>query len=283
MKKSLLALAAGVMLSAAAADAATVYFDNSSTNWPGVYTWEFGGPGSDLAGTTEEVTIDGHTLYKVETNYNKIIFRGANGWGQGQTDDIVIADGGDNAVYAGGQGSTKKVATIVDDAWVAVGGGDEPEPVDHPMYIRGSFTNNWSNEAEYEFTKGEDGIYTIQTTILAGGSFKVFQGAWATSWGGPADGNNDNPSTLMHVEPGQVYTLVQGDAAKNIYVSADLNDVTITFNPETSQLMISENGGGELPKLNWYVAWDFDEGPLGSTWSFNHEMEEQAEGTYNLL
>ncbi|MDE5773989.1 MAG: hypothetical protein K2H86_05990 [Muribaculaceae bacterium] len=287
MKRLLSALFGAALLSAsvATADAATVYFDNSSTNWPGVYTWEFGGPGNDKAGTTTQVTIDGHQLYKVETSYAQIIFRGANGWGQGQTDDITIATGGNNAVYSGGQGSTKKIADIVDDKWVAVGGGDQPvDPSDNPMYIRGSFTGSWSNQAEYMFTKGDDGLYTITTTIMAGGSFKVFQGSWAASWGGPADGNNDNTSTLQTIEAGKSYTLLQGESAKNLYVPANLINVTFTFDPATANLTLSDNGQGELPTdYKWWCAWDFNEEPEGASWSFGHEMEEQTEGTYKIM
>ncbi|MDE5608412.1 MAG: hypothetical protein K2I64_05725 [Muribaculaceae bacterium] len=281
MKKSLFALLGAFMLSASQVNAATVYFDNSSTNWPTVGTWEFNGPGADYAGTTELVTIDGHPLYKAETTHQTIIFRNGNQWGQGQTDDIPVVD---NAVYSGGQGASKLIANIVDGAYVAVGGGDEPvvDPTD--LYIVGSFTGTWSFQPDYLFTRGDDGVYTLTgVTIEAGSSFKISRPGWPqdASYGGTDAGNNDDPATLTGVYPGQSYTLHCRNEYttdnRNLFVRSDIINATFTFDPATKELTISENGEGEIVKQPWWCAWN-----VNGTWTWDHQLEKQEEGTYKI-
>lgn len=107
MKKSLLALAAGLALTAASADAAKVYFKNSD-NWPTVKAYAWNKEGQN--GATEEqkndswpgVTVDtqvqigGETFYCYDTGdakYANIIFNNGNGT---QTADQTFYD---DAIY----------------------------------------------------------------------------------------------------------------------------------------------------------------------------------------
>ncbi|MDE6265896.1 MAG: hypothetical protein K2M07_00905 [Muribaculaceae bacterium] len=276
MKKFLLALAGVFLLSVFTADAAKVYYENNQ-GWATVGTWLFGGNGAgggDMAGTTEVVEIDGHTLYMADTNYAKVIFRNGNNWGQGQTGDITIVDG---AVWTGGQGTTQQIANIVGGQYVSI---DDPTPANQDLYLRGSFDQYWGMLEPYKFTKEEDGTYkltlTDATALTAGTEVKIGSDGWGIQWGGDPSLTGDS---RIKLEPGKVYTLTNVDNASNMIIAEDMYGATWSLNPETKELTISDNQG-EMPTEKWWCAWDLSD---GNGWQFGQELEEQAEGTFKVV
>lgn len=263
MKKLLLTLAV-MLVSAAAANAAVVYFSNTN-NWDKVYSycWTPNDPTPFTELTAEN--IDGHTLYKRDTGTKtKIIFLNNSEWdNQLQTGDLDAIDG---AVY---NASSEHIADIVDGSYVAI---SDPNPVEHTgIFLRGTM-NDWGTPSNYEFTKEGENIYQLKATLLTGTQFKIAAAAWGeNSWGGAS-------GETLSISPDGEYTLTAGPSSTNMVAAVDMFDVTITFNSSTRVMNISASG--EAQDIKWYCAWDLND---GNGWQFGNEFEKQEEGTYKVV
>ena len=229
MKKSLLALAGGLLLTASAADAAKVYFENTK-NWDAVYSYcfesESGAPNDEAPFkqlTTE--TIGDKTLYVRDTeDYKMVIFLNKSSWaGQTQTGNLKAEEGN---VY---NAESQLIGKVVDGEFTVVDPGDIPAP---DLYLRGSM-NGWNPSDEYKFKKEDDGTYTLTTTIVGattGTLFKIASDDWNSSYG-----STDNEN-MITVTAGGEFTLTpkpdDGDNG-NLVTYDDLVDVTLTFDPST--------------------------------------------------
>ena len=272
MKKSLLLIAAG-LLAVSSVDAAKVYFSNTK-NWDAVYSYAWNPQDSQPFKALPTETIGEHELYvrEITGGQTSIIFLNKPSWdGQEQTGNLEVIDG---AVY---NADDQRIATIENGVYNELDPGDLPAT---ELYLRGTI-NTWDPQDEYKFTIGDNGLYTLTTSLYQGNFFKIGSSSWSVSYGGPADGNDNDHSSLMKIEAAQEYILT-GSNSKNLYVPANLLNVTLTFNLETGELSVSESAGGEEPDFKWFCAWDIDGSLDGSSWKFGNEMESQEEGTYKI-
>lgn len=269
------------MLTSAAvsADAATVYFENTN-NWTTVYSYSFQKNTSN-ADTTPlraltATTIDGHQLYgrEIPAGYNYVIFVNMPNWENGkiQTEDLVATDG---YVY---NAKSEHIATITNGQYVPESVITPPVVTDD-LYLSGS-GNGWGTSDEYKFEKQEDGTLTLTTSIYNGTFFKIRTTSWdKPAYGGPEGLDNNNGSVLTNVNVNGTYTLVNSTSSSNLYAPVDMVNVTLTLDPSTNKLSISD-GSGEIPTFKWFCAYDADAQNNGISWHFGNEMEEQTEGTY---
>ncbi|MDE6301404.1 MAG: starch-binding protein, partial [Muribaculaceae bacterium] len=230
MKKLLLTLAAGLFMTASAS-AATVYFDNSATNWSPVnaYVWEpnNGWPGEP----TTNVTIDGHALcaFEITGGQTKIIFN--NGAGK-QTADLKATDG---AVYDAS--GTTPIAQIVDGKYVT--GGDLPpvEPTVAVLYLRGDM-NSWGATDEWKFTTTDNDTYVLANVdVKKTQSWKIADAGW----------DDYNFGGATNIALNTAVTMVAGSNT-NCNLAADGTNLTFTFVLSTSTLTVTgEGGGGDDP------------------------------------
>ena len=270
MKKSLLALAGGLLLTASAADAAKVYFEKPD-EWSSVYAYTWSPAVSEPFPECELVEIDDHSLYMIDTEKANVIFLGGPTWATkiSQSEDLLVKDGAvyDLTVPAGGE----PIANIIDDKYVT-NDNPAPTPTAVDIYLRSSFVADWAAKPEYKFTTTDDNIYTLEhITFLPGVEFKVASSNFSTV----------NCGGDFTVVPGGSYTLTQGSQT-NLKVGAGLNDVTFTFDKSTSTLTVSE-AAGPAPEVKWYCAWNL-EGADSPNWTFGHEFEAQEgeDGVYKV-
>lgn len=271
MKKSLLALAGGLLMSVVSADAATVYFEKTEAtqSWAKVYSYAWNP--QDTNGSFPECTeveIDGHTLYSRElTTQTQIIFLDAPGWSgkTGQTSDLPVVEG---AVYDFDCNKDSGPIAYIKNGKYETNSEFEDPTENIVLYLRGSFDQYWSCLDEYKFTKQDDGTYTLTTTLTAGALFKVGCDGWK-----PVDLGGD-----FTIVPGGTYTLVQGTDS-NLTAGVGLTDVTFTVNLETSELKVSD-GSGEDPDVKWWCAWDLGD---GEGWQFGNELVKEDDGTFMVV
>ena len=226
MKKLLLTVAAG-MLTAAAASAETVYFDNTETNWSPVnaYVWE---PNNTWPGeVTTEVTVDGHKLCKFEITEGQtnVIFNNGNGQ---QTGDLKVVD---NGVY--NSTSTTPIAMIVDGKYQT---DDLPEIPTEPsvVYLRGDM-NAWGTGEEWQFTTTDNDTY-----VLAGVSVSATQN-WKIA---DADWNPVNFGGATNIALNTTVQLAAGSNT-NCNLAAGGEDLTFTFVLSTGMLTVTGEAGEE--------------------------------------
>ncbi|MDE6008453.1 MAG: hypothetical protein K2G90_04520 [Muribaculaceae bacterium] len=159
----------------------TVYFDNEGTEWTNVYGYNWT-PDKTQPEVPElsTVTIDGHTLYVLETKESKVIFRSSiTEWAKDkQTADLDVIDG---AVYGVGSlmskgGSVDAIANIVDGKYVAVEVVTDEYPT---MYLVGKMTG-WGKSNKYKMTTLDGITYTLTCNIDPNKEFKFFGGVFAS-------------------------------------------------------------------------------------------------------
>ncbi len=116
--------------------------------------------------------------------------------------------------------------------------GEGGGPAARTIYLAGEF-NSWNGaDANYQFTKADDGSYTLSMDALTG-SFKVVSdGAWL--------------GTTIPVMSGEEYTLSDIGMANMTLSAASASDLTFTFYPETNILKVVYTGG-EIDYSTWYV------------------------------
>lgn len=233
MKKNLLLLAAGLVMGAAVADAATIYFENTAS-WNPVYVWQWGGSDATNSGTWPGTTTlqakattvekDGHTYFKWETNCTSIIF--TNGSGQ-QTSDLVVID---NMIYnaSGSTGESFQGGTI---------------EVPHTVYLAGPFTGWSSSDANYELKDEDgDGVYTISLAEFSG-EFKVIRdGAWTSNAG--------------KYENGVAQTIGEQNDNSNMSLAVALaTNVVFSYKHDGGVLTVTYDGGEVDPTVYTYGLW----------------------------
>ncbi len=220
MKKTLLALAA-VALGAMTADAATVYFENSS-NWATVnmYSWTGGSnnhawPGEEM---TETETHDGKTYYVAETPYEMVIFNNGSGT---QTGNLEVVD---NGVYnaSGFTGSTIGGGTVV---------------IETKVFLAGAFNSYNGSDSNYQFesTDGENYTFSYPGTFKATDNFKiVVNGTWY--------------GTRTPVVSGESYTLSDIGMDNSKLASTPATNLSFKFNVDSKVMVATYTAeGGDTP------------------------------------
>lgn len=271
MKSLLSALFGAVLLSAgvATADAAKVYFSNTSaqegfTPWEEVYSYAwYPQDVPDFKKLTAE-TIDGHELYcrELTEGQGEIIFLNKPNWNdQQQTANLEVKDG---AVY---NLQSALIANIVDGKYVEV--AEIILPDENGLYLRGSFSGDWSCLPNYQFIHAGNIFQLTGVTLLKGTIFKLGSPDWGKyNYGGNAQ-----------VSVGGTYNLTW-NSSDNLTAAEDLINVTLTFDESSHTLKVSD--AGEPVTLKWFCAWDLQD---GTGWHFGNEMtpQEGEPGVYKVV
>ncbi|MDE6443884.1 MAG: hypothetical protein K2K64_05630 [Muribaculaceae bacterium] len=236
MKKLLLSLVG--LFAVFGLNAATVYFDNSGTGWEQVYGYNWT-PAEAVCPELSTVDIDGHTLYVLETDQQKVIFRSSDSaWGDDkQTSDLKVVDG---AVYGKGSlksngGSTDPIANIVDGVYqeYVVTPSAYPE-----MYLVGAMTG-WGKDSDYKMETTNGVTYTLTCTVEKGKEFKFFGGSWGTRE--LTGGSNLKNGT---------YELSAGSANMTLAIGGTVTFTLVQKNNFTSAMLtITGQEEGEEPEI----------------------------------
>lgn len=198
------------------------YWGNGETSWPGIAMTKTG-----KTYYVESLKGD-RDIYSVQipAGVTGIIFN--DGVNNQQTPNIEsgIADGA--AFYIYYDGGNKAASFDYDPN---EGGSETPTPTETTYYVAGSnglCSDNWNTTAD-KMVEQENGTWTITFYNIEAGEhkFKVTDGTWNATWGGSGD-NSDTDGNY-------VFTV----AAKS--------DVTITFNPDTKEITVSQKAVVETP------------------------------------
>ena len=211
-----------------AANAATVYFENTS-NWARVYMYAWtGGSNNGWPGTqlTETVEKDGHTYYVATTSYESCIFNNGSGV---QTSDLGVNDDG---IY-NASGFTGESFS-----------GGELE-VSHEIYIVGANFGSWGKTEANKFETTDNVVFTKSYSEVKG-EFKFMDGGiWI---GGPASIDLNT-------------TVILGASTNMKLADQNATDITLTYNVNENSLTVTgtPGEGGEDPEppvtdfTSWYV------------------------------
>lgn len=253
MKKFTLLMAAALM-GTAAADAATVYFEDTA-NWGTVKVWQWDGADANNQGQwpgntvlTETATKDGKTYYKHETECKSIIFLNEDGSSQTQTQKVT-----NNMIYnANGEtGESFEGGTIV---------------VGKDVYLAGTFNSFNGSDDNYKFTTTDQKNYTLSVEGEFSSNFAiVVNGAWF--------------STTDKVESGAEYVLSEIPFNNCEFSVATVKNLSITYNVD-SKVMVATyeavQGPGPQPvgPEHVYLIGDVN----GTGWSTSASPEMTKEG-----
>ncbi|MDE5774319.1 MAG: starch-binding protein [Muribaculaceae bacterium] len=255
MKKSLLLLAGALVAGASAANAATVYFDNSD-NWSEVYVYTWTGNENNHAwpgeAVTETVTSQGKTYYKYESNFAQIIF---NNNDKTQTKDCNVVD---NMIYnpSGATGS--------------LFGGGSVEIV--PECFLAYEGNGWSasNEAD-KFTNSGNGVFTL-TKDSFDEEFKiVYDGQWL----GYIDGVMESGVAYPVSETGYSNCALSGAATNVTFVyDANANTLKVTYTTNGDVPTPPTPPVSDIPSKLYLIGGEID----GSSWNPAQAVEMTKDG-----
>lgn len=246
MKKGLLALAAGLFLTAGSA----------SADW-GVIG-EFNSWGGDYAMTE---TSSGVWTATMESLKGQFKFRENGGWAVNLGADASgiknITENGDFTLRQDGQNfrfteEVKNVTfTLNTNTNVltvsGLGGTIVVGPTETVMYLRGAM-NSWGAEDAYKFTNKGDDIFELKLDELAAGQeFKIADADWA-------DINFSSGNLAMGLDtPYECYY----NNSNNMAMGSTVTNAVLTFDNNTHILTITGDGGGDEPTTVYALRGNF--------------------------
>ncbi|MDE7159965.1 MAG: hypothetical protein K2O24_03875 [Muribaculaceae bacterium] len=240
MKKGLLALAAGLFLTAGSA----------SADWGLI--GEFNNWNGDLAMTQTE---SGVWTVKVESLKGQFKFRENGGWsvnlGADTSGMCNITDNGDFAVRQDGQNFrfTEEVSNVTltlntntNIVTVSGLGGSIVIPdVPAEIYLRGAM-NGWGVDPAYKFTHLGGKDYELKVAeLVAGEEFKIADADWA----------DVNYSSGVAMEVNTPYVCYYNNS-NNMKMSQNVTNAVLKFNLETAELTVVGEGS-QVDYTTWYV------------------------------
>lgn len=125
---------------------------------------------------------------------------------------------------------------------VKFNGGEIPTP-DATVYLAGEFNEYNATDANTKFTKGNDGIYTLELASLTGNFKVVCDGAWL--------------GTTTPVESGVEYALADIGFDNMALAAPAATNLKFRFNPDGNKLVVTYDGGVVSAPETLYVLGDF--------------------------
>ncbi len=244
MKKGLLALAAGLFLTAGSANA----------GW-GVIG-EFNSWAGDVDMTETESGVFTVTMESLKGQFK---FRKDAGWTTNLGADASgiknITENGDYGLRQDGQNFrfTEEVTNVTftldtNNNLLTVNGlGGEivVPPTETVMYLRGAM-NGWGATDEYKFTDKGNNVFELKVAnLVAGQEFKIADADWA-------DVNYSSGINAMELNTPYVCYY---NNSNNMAMGMNVENAVLTFNLDTAELTITGEGGQiiETDYTTWYV------------------------------
>ncbi|MDE5551808.1 MAG: starch-binding protein [Muribaculaceae bacterium] len=214
MKKSLLLIAAGLIMGGSVANAATVYFENTKDWSPvNVYSWTGEEKNAEWPGVevSETVSSNGKTYYKYESSFENIIFNN----GTQQTGDMRVID---NMIY-NADGATGNL----------FGGGSVEIKAEAFLACA---SNGWSSSnSDYKFTDNGNGTFTYKLAALDEEFKVVYDGKWYGYVDGP-------------MASGVAYPVSSETGYSNCTLESAATNLTFTFDANNLTLKVDYTGEG---------------------------------------
>lgn len=136
--------------------------------------------------------------------------------------------------------------------------GQEQEITSYEVYLAGAFNSYTPSDADYKFTEGENGVYTLHLDSFESDFKVIINGTWLGY-------------AASAVESGETYTLTD-TGMSNSKLSGAATDVTFACDPKAKTLTVTYTTGGQTVTTpeKLYVLGNLGE---GKDWTPNAGVE----------
>lgn len=268
MKKSLLALAAGMLLAGGQMNAAYYLIGNNVDG----STWALG--------TNEMVEQEDGTfkwegeVLGTQFKVNDGTWSGDNFGSNGSALELGVAysyvnSGSSGNIEFDGLSEVSNPVVVLDvvaGTITVTGKGTEDNPDADTWGICGAATG-WATDLD--MTDEGNGVWSYTGALSGEFKFRA-NGGWVKDFGAGADAVLTVDGVYEVVAGGQNFSI----EAENVTLTLDVNNKTLT--------VAGLEGGGIVPPApgdeKWFCAWDI----TGGVWEFGNEMSEQEDGTFKI-